>query len=136
MSYGVSAALQQAVYQALSSDMILDGLIGSAVFDAEPVGAMPSSYVSLGAERVRDRSDKTGAGAVHEFDIAVITEADGFFVAKEIAGAVSDALVNQDLALSRGRLIYLRFFKARAQRVEKARIRRIDLTFRARIQDD
>ncbi len=136
MSYAVSAALQEAVFQKLISDITLSGLIGPAVFDAEPSGALPASYVTLGGERVRDRSDITGAGALHEFDISVVTEADGFFVAKRIAAAVSDALVDAELTLSRGRLVYLHFYRAKAARVEKARIRRIDLIFRARVQDN
>ncbi|MCY4336256.1 MAG: DUF3168 domain-containing protein [Litoreibacter sp.] len=136
MSYAVSAALQTAVYGALNASSALNALIGNAVYDAEPAGKLPASYVSLGGERARDRSDKSGAGAVHEFDIAVVTEAEGFLTAKQIAAAVSDALVGADLNLSRGRLVFLNFARARAARAEKGRIRRIDLTFRARVQDD
>lgn len=135
MSYGVSAALQAAVFGALSGDAVLDGLVAGAVFDAEPSGALPASYVSLGAERVRDRSDVSGGGAMHEFDVSVVTEGDGFFAAKQIAAAVSDALVDAPLVLSRGRLVSLRFYKAKAARVEAGRVRRIDLMFRARVQD-
>ncbi len=135
MSYGVSAALQAAVFGALSADTVLDGLVAGAVFDAEPAGVLPASYVSLGAERVRDRSDATGAGAIHEFDVSVVTEGDGFFAAKQIAAAVSDALVDAELALSRGRLVSLQFYKGKAAKVESGRIRRIDLIFRARVQD-
>ncbi|MEM6409266.1 MAG: DUF3168 domain-containing protein [Pseudomonadota bacterium] len=136
MSYAMSAALQTAVYEALRTDTVLSSLIGEAIFDAAPAGALPQSYVSLGGERARDRSDKTGRGATHEFDVAVVTETQGFFAAKQIAAAVSDVLVDAELALSRGRLVYLRFVRARAARAEKGRIRRIDLTFQARVQDD
>ncbi len=135
MSYGPSAALQTAVFGALSGDAGLALLIGTAIYDAEPAGALPPSYVTLGAERVKDRSDGTGGGAVHEFDVVIVTEADGFQVAKTIAAAVSDVLVDADLALARGRLVSLQFYKARAARVENGRVRRIDLTFRARTQD-
>ncbi|MEM7470042.1 MAG: DUF3168 domain-containing protein [Pseudomonadota bacterium] len=136
MSYAISAPLQTAVFSALSTDTALQSLVGAAVFDAEPAGALPESYVTLGGERARDRSDKTGGGAIHEFDISVVTEAQGFYSAKQIAAAVSDALVDADLPLARGSLTYLRFVRARAARSEKGRIRRIDLTFRARVQDD
>ncbi len=61
MSYGVSAALQEAVYQQLQGDAVLAGLVGTDIFDAAPAGAVPSIYVSLGPEDVRDRSDQTGA---------------------------------------------------------------------------
>ena len=134
MSYAVSAALQVAVYGALSADLALTSLVGAAIYDAEPTGALPAQYVSLGAERARDRSDGSGGGALHEFDIAVVSDGDGFHAAKLIAAAVSDALVDAELALSRGRLVSLQFYKAKASRVENGRVRRIDLTFRARVQ--
>jgi hypothetical protein len=135
MSYAISAPLQVAVFGALAAHTELATLVEGAIYDAEPGGALPPSYVTLGAERVRDRSDGTGGGALHEFDVAVVTEADGFHTAKLIAAAVSDALVDAELTLSRGRLVLLRFYKAKAARVENGRVRRIDLTFRARVQD-
>ena len=52
------------------------------------------------------------------------------------AGAVSDALMAGLPALERGRVITLNFLKARARREEAGQIRRIDLTFRARVHDD
>lgn len=133
MSYQFSAPLQEAVFTTLSNDPALQGLVGGAIFDAEPVGALPASYVSLGAETVRDRSDKTGAGAEHDFVVSVITEADGFHAAKVIAAAVNGALVFGGVSLPQGRLVDLQFRRARAARQEAGRIRRIDLTFRARI---
>ena len=136
MSYAVSAALQVAVFGALTSHAELTTLVGAGIYDAEPAGSLPPSYVSLGAERARDRSDATGRGTIHEFDVAVVTEADGFHAAKVIAAAVSDALVDQPMSLTRGRLVDLHFYKAKAARVEAGRVRRIDLTFRARVQDD
>lgn len=135
MSYGVSAALQAAVFEALSGDVGLFELVADAVFDAEPMGVTPGRYVSLGAERVRDRSDVSGGGAVHEFDVSVVTESDGFFMAKQIAARVSDVLVDASFPLTRGRLVSLAFYKAKAARTETGRARRIDLTFRARVQD-
>ena len=74
MSYGVSAALQAAVYQALLGDATLAGLVGSAIYDALPSGTLPPLYVSLGPEVARDKSDKSGHGAEHEFTISVVTE--------------------------------------------------------------
>lgn len=136
MSYGVAAALQTAIYQALVADVALDGLVGSDIYDAIPSGGVPSLYVALGPERVRDKSDKTGAGAEHEFTVSVVTDSAGFATAKLAAAAVSDALVDADLTLTRGTLIALNFFRARAVRVGAADERRIDLTFRARVQDD
>ena len=132
MSYAVAGALQAAVYQHLRADGALTALVGAAVYDAVPPGPLAGTYVSLGPEDVADASDKTGAGAVHDFVISVITDAAGFATAK--AAAVSDALVGADLALSRGRLVGLWFLRAKARRVEKADARRIDLVFRARVE--
>ena len=135
MSYGVSAALQTAVYQALVADMALGDLVGSNIYDAIPSGTVPSLYVALGPELAKDRSDKTGRGAEHEFTISVITDSAGFATAKEAAAAVSDVLVDADFTLSRGALIALNFYRAKAVRVGAADERRIDLTFKALVQD-
>ncbi len=136
MSYGVSAALQAAVYQRLTADPVLTGLVGSAIFDVVPAGQVPSIYVSLGPEDARDRSDKTGQGAEHEFSISVVTNSAGFHAAKEAGSAISDALVDASLTLARGHLVYLNFVRAKARRVQKGDVRRIDLTFRARVDDN
>ena len=136
MSYGVSAALQTAVYQTLVADTTLGAIVGSSIFDAIPSGTVPSLYVALGPELAKDRSDKTGAGAEHEFVVSIVTENAGFATAKEAASAVSDALVDAELTLSRGTLVALNFYRAKAVRVGTADERRIDLTFKALVQDD
>ncbi|MBT9384253.1 DUF3168 domain-containing protein [Pseudooceanicola sp. CBS1P-1] len=133
MSYAVSAALQTSLYQALCADAALVALVGTAIFDAPPQGTPPALWVALGPETVKDSSDKSGAGALHELEISVVASADGFHALKTVAGAVSDALAGEIPALGRGNLIYLNFLKARARR--EGRLRRIDLTFRARVQD-
>lgn len=136
MSYALSGALQSAVYQALAADTALATIVGSAIYDVVPTGSVPETYVSLGPETVRDASDKTGAGAEHRFVVSVVTEAAGFQTAKEAAAAISDRLANAALTLARGRLVSLRFEAARARRVQKSDARRIDITFRARVEDD
>jgi len=135
MSYAVAAALQAAVFARVSGDAVVAGLVGDAVYDAAPPGVLPSLYVSLGPEVVRDRSDKTGAGAEHEFTVSVLSDAAGFAAAKAVAGAVSDALVDAEMTLARGRLVGLWFLRAKAARVGSGERRRIDLTFRARVED-
>ncbi|RKF12964.1 DUF3168 domain-containing protein [Roseovarius spongiae] len=135
MSYGVSAALQAAIYQKLSGDGAIGAIVGDAIYDAIPAGPLPETYLALGAEDVRDRSDGTAGGAWHRFTISVVTEAAGFHAAKLLAAAVCDAVVDTDLALSRGRLVGLHFDRARARRESGGQNRRIDLTFRARIDD-
>ncbi|WP_425039194.1 DUF3168 domain-containing protein [Primorskyibacter sp. S187A] len=136
MSYAVSAALQAAVFQTLATDATLNNVVGSAVYDALPAGQLPPIYVTLGAEQVRDASDKTGNGATHDIGLSVVTESAGFQQAKEAAAAISDALVDQPLTLSRGRLVSLQFLRAVAKRDQAGLQRRIDLTFRARVEDN
>ncbi|MEJ6398039.1 DUF3168 domain-containing protein [Yoonia sp. 208BN28-4] len=136
MSYAVSAALQAAVFQQLYTDPVVSGLVGTHVYDAIPAGSVPQLYIALGSETVRDASDKTGGGALHDLTVLVVSDAAGFTKAKEVAGAVSDALVDSDLTLTRGALVWLNFLKARAARVGTGDTRRITLTFRARVDDD
>lgn len=136
MSYALSAALQQAVYQRLVADDALRAQVGEAIYDVVPAGQVPSTYVSLGPEDVRDWSDKTGRGARHDFTISVVTDAAGFQTAKIAAGAITDALAGAEPPLSRGRIISLAFRRARAVRVEDGNMRRIDVSFRALVTDD
>ena len=135
MSYAMSFALQEALYRCLTADTHLNALVGNHIYDALPAGTPPDLYVILGAEKVRDASDADGDGAVHEVSVSILTERAGFADAKRAAVAVCDAL-GVPLDLSRGRLLSLRFHKARAGRVGSAGRRRIDLTFNARLSDD
>lgn len=134
MSYAVASALQAAVYARLQGDAALTALVGSDIYDALPTGTLPPLYVALGPERARDAGDVGGAGAWHRFLVSVVTSKSGFQTAKEAAAAISDALHGADLALSRGSLVGLWFEKAKAGR-ESRGLRRIDLTFRARVED-
>ncbi len=135
MSYALAASLQEAVFQRLSGDAPLASLVGDAIYDRLPTGPMPDTYVTLGPEDVWDRSDKSGHGAWHRLTVSVITEGGGFHAAKKVAAAISDALVDAELALARGRLTGLHFFRAQAKRAGTGDLRRIDLTFRARVDD-
>ncbi len=135
MSYGMAAALQEAVFQVLQGDAALGALVGADIFDAAPPGAVPPIYVSLGPEEVREASDQSGRGAEHEFTVSVVSRAAGFKSAKQAAAAVSAALLGATLTLARGRVVYLNFQRAKAARVEGADMRRIDLRFRAFLED-
>jgi hypothetical protein len=134
MSYGITAALQAAVYGALSGDAAVTTLSGGAIYDALPPGPVPPLYAMLGPERVRDASDKTGAGAVHDFAVTVVSEAAGFASAKALAAAISDALAGADVSLTRGRLVRMGFLRARARRINGGR--EIELWFRAIVDED
>jgi hypothetical protein len=130
MSYGAAPALQQAVFQRLTT---WPALAGVATYDAVPPNAT-GTFVLIGPEETRDQSDKSGAGAEHQMVISVITDATGFLSIKTIGADISDALIGAPLVMSRGQLVSLFFVRASARRIEEGETRRIDLTFRARVQ--
>jgi hypothetical protein len=133
MSYAMGASLQKAVHGRLVADMALAALVGPAIHDSVPPGAVTGTYVSLGPEDARDASDKTTDGAWHDFVVSVVSDEPGFLTVKQVAEAVSDALVGAELMLERGHLVGLWFQRARARRVQAGAMRRIDLYFRARV---
>jgi len=135
MTYSIAAALQAAVFDRISTDATVQTLVGSDVFDALPSGVLPVTYVLIGEEVARDKSDQTVPGAVHDFTVAVHSDAAGFSSAKAVAAAVSDALLSPDLALTRGRVVVLSFMRAQARRGQAPEGRRIDLRFRAQVED-
>lgn len=135
MSYALSGALQEAVFGALLANASLVALVDGAIYDALPTGSVPRLYVSLGPETVIERSDASDRGAEHRFVISVVTELPGFAQAKAVAGEVCDILEDAPLTLSRGRLVGLTFVKAAAVKIDNATGRKIDLTFRARVED-
>lgn len=136
MSYAASAALQSAVYQHLCDDAVLADLVGDAIFDAMPITAPVGVFVTLGLEKVAEAGDGSGRGSRHDFVVSVLSghdEGAGFAAVKEAAAAVSEALDQGQLALSRGHLAGLWFLRAEARRVDNGAARQVDLTFRARI---
>lgn len=135
MSYAVSSALQVAVFAAVSGNLAVQALVGADVFDAVPSGTLPLTYVVLGEEDVRGWSNISANGALHDFTVSVFSDAAGFAAAKQVAVAVNNALVDAALVLSRGHLVGLDFLSARARRGKAPDGRRIDLRFRARVED-
>lgn len=135
MSYQLAPALQTAIFQHLSGDAALSALLGGAIYDAIPPATPPSTYVLIGPEEVTDASDKTGHGAEHRLTISVLTNATGFLPAKQIAARIAELLDAPALALPRGRLVALWFDRAEARKIEGDQTRRIDLRFRARLED-
>ena len=131
MSYAISAALQSAIFAKLTGTA---GLNGVAVLDAVPSGTGNGTFLLIGPETVRDQSDKSGAGAEHRLVLSVISDAAGFQAAKDVAATVCDALIDAPLVLTRGKLVSLNFLKAAAKRLDAGTTRRIDLTFRARVE--
>ncbi|WP_069299639.1 DUF3168 domain-containing protein [Neptunicoccus sediminis] len=135
MTYAVSHALQQGVYQTLTGDGAVSALVGEHIFDAPPSGAIPDLYVTLGDEQVRDKSSGSAGAALHDLDIRVVSSAAGFAAAKQVAAAVCDAVIGAEIALTRGRLISLSFRAARAVREGSPEQRQIRLKFRAFVED-
>ncbi|MBA3910615.1 MAG: DUF3168 domain-containing protein [Rhodobacter sp.] len=130
MSYAAAAALQSAIYQRLTG---YPALAAVPIHDAVPPN-VTGTFVLIGPEEARDQSDRTGAGADHQLVISVITDATGFLSIKTIAADISDALIGVPLTLARGVLVNLLFLRASARRISEGETRRIDLTFRARVQ--
>lgn len=134
MTYALTAALQEAIYNQLSSDATLAALV-DGVFDALPAGVLPQRYVQIGPEQARARSDKTGAGARHVFEVHVVGRDAGFLPVKQAAARVSDLLVDAPLPLTRGHIVSLRFSQAKATRDRSDDSRRITLRFTAQLYD-
>ena len=135
MTYAIASALQAAVYTCLSADTTVQSLVGSNVFDALPSGILPSTFIVIGEEDARAKSDVTAAGAVHILTVSILSDAAGFAAAKAVAVATSDALADAALTLSRGHLVSLDFVDAKARRGKAPDGRRIDMRFRARVED-
>ena len=136
MSYAAAVALQAAVYQHLLADDTVQNSVGDAIYDAMPVESPQTTFISLGPEQVTDAGDYTARGSRHEFVISVISGADGatgFKSVKQTAAAVTEALEAGTLRLSHGHLAGIWLLRARARRAENGDARRVDLTFRARI---
>ena len=130
MSYQAAAALQTAIFGALTA---APALAGVSVVDAMPPGTSPGTFVLIGPEVAVDQSDGTGAGAEHRFAVSVISDASGFMTAKTVAAAVSQVLLAGGMTLGTGHLVSVNFQRAVAQRLDEGATRRIDLTFRARV---
>ena len=135
MTYALAPVLQTALFQHLSADPALQTALNGAIYDAIPPATPPATYALIGVEDTLDRSDGTGRGAEHRLTISVVTNDAGFLAAKTIAGAICDRLHTGLPPLTRGRLVALWFDRADARKLDGARTRRIDLRFRARVED-
>lgn len=131
MSYAAAAALQSAVFAALTAAPALAGI---SIVDAMPPGTAPGTFVLIGPEVAVDQSDGSGPGAEHRMVVSIISDASGFMTAKTVAAAVSDALLAGGLVLATGHLVSINFQRAVARRLDVGTVRRIDLTFRARVE--
>jgi hypothetical protein len=135
MTYALGASLQTALFAHLSADPALQTALSGAIYDAIPPRTHPATYALIGVEDALDRSDQSARGAEHRLTISVVTNDAGFLAAKTIAAAICDRLDQALPPLSRGRLVGLWFDRADARKLDGARTRRIDLRFRARVED-
>ncbi|MCF8511527.1 MAG: DUF3168 domain-containing protein [Rhodobacteraceae bacterium] len=131
MSYAAAAALQSGV---LAAPTAARALAGISIVDAMPPGTAPGTFVLIGPEVAVDQSDGSGPGAEHRMVVSIISDASGFMTAKTVAAAVSDALLAGGLVLATGHLVSINFQRAVARRLDVGTVRRIDLTFRARVE--
>lgn len=136
MSYATAPALQTALYQLISADAELQTLLAGAIYDAIPPATPPATYLLIGAEEAVDASDKSGRGAEHRLRLSVVTNATGFLAAKQVAARLCDLLADATPPLARGRVVAIWFDRAEARKLEGDQTRRIDLRFRARIEDE
>lgn len=136
MSIQAFAALQAAIYHTLRGDAEVSALVGDAIYDAMPVVPPAGTYVALGPEDITDAGDMTGDGARHDFIVSVLSGSEdtgGFAPVKTAAAAVVNALEHDLPDLTHGHLAALWFVGARARRSDGGAGRRLDMTFRARI---
>lgn len=135
MTYAMASALQKAVFETLQATPALTSVIGDAIYDSAPPGALPSLFVTLGLERATAAHDSSGVIVTHRFTVSVISQDDGGFArAKRAAGAVSDALDGAVPVLEHGRVLGIAFARADARRMPRGGRRRIDLRFTARLE--
>lgn len=138
MSITLSGELQEAVYVALAADGPLAALVGTEIYDA-PLpsgGTLPvGEHVTLGEEVVKPFNTMTSSGGVHEFDVTVHSGANGFGSGKAVAAAVGNVLIDANLPLANGNMVNLGFLKARARRGVAPELRRIELRFRAVVEN-
>ncbi|MEL6773335.1 MAG: DUF3168 domain-containing protein [Pseudomonadota bacterium] len=139
MTYALAWPLQQAVFALLSADAGVEAVAPGRVFDAPPPlqGEAESEppYAVIGDETVQEWSAADGDGAAHTLGVSIFASERSFAAAKRMAGAICDAMLASDLALSRGRVVLVAFLSARTRREERDRLRRIDLRFRVLVED-
>jgi hypothetical protein len=135
MSVVHSAALQSAIYQELIGAVSISSLIGANVFDAVPSASAATTYVLIGEEKVLSRSDFGKAASRHDVTVNVVSTASGFSDAKIVASEICNVLDGSALNLTSGNLRNIQFISAKSRRDTGAAERRIDLIFRALIDE-
>lgn len=100
------AALKAALRTHLLADADVAALLGAAIHDVPPRGALPP-YLAFGEAFARENGTVERDGAVIEFDLVAITSERGSEAALVIASAVATALGGNLPALEGHRLVAL-----------------------------
>lgn len=139
MTYALSWPLQEGIFQVLTGAPPVAAVLGNRIYDAPPPlegdQAVDGLYALIGDEAVEDWSTGSDRGARHVVTVAIYAPRHGFGEAKRAAGAVSDAMLGGAFALSRGRVVNVRFLDGRTRREDKNALRRIDLRFGLVVED-
>ena len=138
MTYALAWPLQEALFGLLTTDSGCVEALGGRVFD----GTLPlkdadaeGAYLVIGDEIARDGSTKTEDGAVHVVRMDLYAPRRGFGDAKRAAAAVSDAVLEGHIPISRGSVVNARFVDAETERDQNDALRRIRLRFRITLED-
>ena len=118
MTYALAWPLQEAIFQLLCNNPICNEHFGGQIFDAPlPLNGeaeLQGLYLVIGDEEAQDWSTSAEHGAVHVISLNVHAPRRGFSEAKRAAAEISDAILNANLILSRGRVVSVHFVDARA----------------------
>ena len=87
-------------------------------------------------ERCGPNGTKTSDGAIHDFAVTVHSARDGFERGEADRRGGLRRLIDAPLALDAGRLVALRFLRARAERGPAPEKRKVTLRFRAVVDQD
>ncbi|TPW32758.1 DUF3168 domain-containing protein [Pararhizobium mangrovi] len=127
-------ALQRAVVAALNGDPAVTALTGSNAIYDRVIHRAAFPYLVLAEMASEDWSTATDTGFEHRMKIEAWSRTNGKREAEAIAGAVRDALHDQPLALEVGHLVALRCERVRVERIDKERLVRAQLRFRALVE--
>lgn len=133
MSYVHGFALQSALFDALSADSALVGVVGPRIYDEAPLAVPEGAYLVLGDEQVSPWSTASDAGAAHELAVTVFSPARGFAELKRAAAAICDVALGP-LAVEGARVAFSSFLGGRTRRPEAGLPRRIELRFRIALE--
>jgi hypothetical protein len=123
-------ALFVAVYEALTTDATLTGLVSGRVYDGAPRGAI-HPFVSFGAVRSRPIDPDARPAVEHRLDIEVHSRAEGRTEASGIADRVRADLDEAALELIQHALVSLRWTETELARSADSGATRVLVRFRA-----